>query len=404
MSTAFLGNTVVWGNPTCGGPHLLQLATGDNSTAAVEAGLKAILESHTGFFLGPVMIGFVADFVLFGVMLTQLVKWGAYAVEDSLDHGLAGGFTGLTDQLCVSNLAYVHHVFVNNFGTYRTFASADWSSWLGIIAPLTSARVQTFYCDRAYKLSGKNKILGGIIMSFILTSIIGGIGSKITSESATQTTSTTKATIFIYLYTAGAMAADFTITTSIMWCLSRSKSGFVQTDQIVKKLLAISAETQLPPTLMAISFLIIFAYKTTKAAAHPDEMIIDVTSNLTGFFMMTMPKTYVVGFLAVLNSRMSLRAVMSSKDASSQQWKVNTYRLKKRTMEGNVKVTTETYVQAERYDPATQTIARQEGYINNTIPEESGEDESIYKGELDKTPHTSQTGFTFADALKGSRV
>ncbi|KAK6906940.1 hypothetical protein I203_100929 [Kwoniella mangroviensis CBS 8507] len=72
MSTAFLGNTVVWGNPTCGGPHLLQLATGDNSTAAVEAGLKAILESHTGFFLGPVMIGFVADFVLFGVMLTQL--------------------------------------------------------------------------------------------------------------------------------------------------------------------------------------------------------------------------------------------------------------------------------------------------------------------------------------------
>ncbi|KAK6906941.1 hypothetical protein I203_100930 [Kwoniella mangroviensis CBS 8507] len=241
-------------------------------------------------------------------------------------------------------------------------------------------------------------------MSFILTSIIGGIGSKITSESATQTTSTTKATIFIYLYTAGAMAADFTITTSIMWCLSRSKSGFVQTDQIVKKLLAISAETQLPPTLMAISFLIIFAYKTTKAAAHPDEMIIDVTSNLTGFFMMTMPKTYVVGFLAVLNSRMSLRAVMSSKDASSQQWKVNTYRLKKRTMEGNVKVTTETYVQAERYDPATQTIARQEGYINNTIPEESGEDESIYKGELDKTPHTSQTGFTFADALKESRV
>nr|XP_019049962.1 hypothetical protein I302_00382 [Kwoniella bestiolae CBS 10118]OCF28892.1 hypothetical protein I302_00382 [Kwoniella bestiolae CBS 10118] len=336
-------------------------------------------------------------------MLAQLVKWGSYAVEDRWFIKITVGWCALFGTIAsIFNLAYVHYVFVNHFGTYATFASADWSSWLGIIAPLTSAGVQVFYCDRAYKLSKNNKLLAGVIMSLIITSVIGGIGSKITSESATQAADATKATIFIYLYTAGAMAADFIITVSIMWCLSKSKSGFVQTDQIVNKLLAVSAETQLPPTLMAISFLIIFAYKTTKAAAHPDQVIIDVTSNLTGFFMMVMPKTYVVGFLAVLNSRMSLRAVISSKDASSQQWKHNTYQLRKRTVEGNVKVTTETYIQDERYDPATKTIARQEGYINSAIPEESGEEESIYKGELSKTPHTSQTGLTFADALKDS--
>ncbi|WVQ62985.1 uncharacterized protein L199_001134 [Kwoniella botswanensis] len=387
MSTAFLGNTVLWGDPIYGEPRLLQLAANDNATDAVEAGLKVMLEPHRGVFLGPVMIGFIADFVLLGVMLAQLIKWGSYAVEDRWFIKIIVAWCTLFGAISsIFNLAYIHHVFVNNFGIYTTFTSADWSSWLAIIASSTSAGVQVFYCDRAYKLSGKNKILGGIISAFILTSIIGGIGSKITfGSTTTQTSDATKATILIYLYTAGAMAADFLITTSIMWSLSRSKSGFVQTDQIVNKLLAVSAETQLPPTLMAISFLIIFAYKTTKAAAHPDEIIIDVTSNLTGFFMMTMPKTYVVGFLAVLNSRMSLRAVMTSKDASSQQRKANTYQLKKRTAEGNVKVTTETYVQAERYDPATQAIARQEG-------------------ELDKTPHTSQTGLTFADALKESRV
>nr|XP_018264404.1 uncharacterized protein I303_02570 [Kwoniella dejecticola CBS 10117]OBR86562.1 hypothetical protein I303_02570 [Kwoniella dejecticola CBS 10117] len=393
MSMITVGNTLVWGDPTCGGPHFLQLASNDTSTDAVEEGLKAILKPHTGLYLGPVMIGYIADMVLFGVMIVQMGKWLSYATEDRWFIKIIVGWCALFGTIAsVFNLAYVHHLFVNNFGTYGTFASADWSSWLGIIAPLTSAGVQTFYCDRAYKLSGKNMFLGSIIMLFIITSVVGGIGSKITSVTTTEAS------------TGGAMAADFIITTSIMWCLSRSKSGFIQTDQLVNKLLAISAETQLPPTLMAISFLIIFAYKTTKANAHPGEMVIDVTSNLTGFFMMTMPKTYVVGFLAVLNSRVSLKVVMSSKDASSHNWKANTYQLRTRPI-ANVKVTTETYVQADKYDPKTRRVAREAGYTTNTIPEESDIDlESLEKDSYFTTPHTSKTGLTLDEALRDSRV
>nr|XP_019049961.1 hypothetical protein I302_00381 [Kwoniella bestiolae CBS 10118]OCF28891.1 hypothetical protein I302_00381 [Kwoniella bestiolae CBS 10118] len=329
------------------GPVLLQLAPRDASSDAMEAGLKAILQPHTGLYLGSIVIG---------------------------------------------NLAFVFHVFVKDFGIYSSFSSPDWNSWRPIVASLTSAGVQTFYCDRAYKLSGRNKLLGGVIMLLILTSVTGGIGSKITLQSSASSA------------TAGAMAADFIITVSIMWGLSRSKSGFVQTDQIINKLLTISAETQLPPTLLAIAFLIVFAYKSAKAAAHPGQVIIDVTTSLDGFFMMIMPKTYIVGFLAVLNARISLRAVASTNDGSGPQWKQDSYQLRKRTLQDTVKVTTETYVQDERYDIKTRSVG-QERYGHNGNAGDLGEEDSIYKGEFPKTPHTSQTGLTTStDVLIDSRV
>ncbi|OCF34582.1 hypothetical protein I316_03623 [Kwoniella heveanensis BCC8398] len=351
-----LKDVVEWGHPTCGGPLTLQMVANNTNADAIEEGLAQLLGPHTGLFLGPMMIGFITDMILCGVMTKQMMTWLAFALEDRWLIKIIVGWCVVFGAIgSVFNLAFMHHMFVYNFGRYTEMADSSWSSWLGVIAPLTSSGVQIFYCDRAYKLSGKNKLLGGIILAFILTSLIGGVGSKVTSASLADASVAGQAIIFIYLYTAGAMAADFTITTSIMWCLAHSKTGFVQTDQIVNKLLRISAETQLPPTLMAISFLIIFAYKTTKAAQHPEQFIIDVTSNLTGFFMMVMPKTYVVGFLAVLNSRMSLRAVMSSSQEPSSQWRNNAYQLRTREAE-TVKVTTETYVQTDSLPyPSPQT-------------------------------------------------
>ncbi|WWC87528.1 uncharacterized protein L201_002418 [Kwoniella dendrophila CBS 6074] len=386
-------------------PFLQRLAVNATEEQIIEENLKAIIKPHDGLYLGPIMIGYIADMVLFGVMISQLVKWASYATEDRWFIKTIVGWCTIFGLIAsVFNLAYVHHLFVDNFGTYEPLAKADWSSWLGIIAPLTSAGVQAFYCDRAYRLSGKDKFLALSIIAFMLTSVSGGIGSKITSVETSQSSTYTTATIFIYCYTGGAMAADFIITTSIMFYLSRSRSGFAQTDKIVNKLLMISAETQLPPTLMAISFLIIFAYKTTKAAAHPGETIIDVTSNLTGFFMMTMPKTYVVGFLAVLNSRMSLKVSMGDGGESSQhQWKNNTYQLRKRPIE-DVKVTTETYVKSERYDPNTMQVPRQP-YVPTTIPEETGYESTIDKDEEFElhTPHTSKTVLTFGGILNEPR-
>ncbi|WVF66800.1 hypothetical protein IAT40_001542 [Kwoniella sp. CBS 6097] len=414
-----LNNVVEWGHPTCGGPLTLQMAANSTDGDAVEQGLAQLLGPHTGLFLGPMMIGFITDMVLCGVMTKQLMTWLAFALEDRWLIKIIVGWCAVFGAIgSIFNLAFMHHTFVYHFGRYTEMADSSWASWLGIIAPLTSSAVQIFYCDRAYKLSGKNKFLGGIILAFIITSLIGGVGSKVTSASLADASLAGKATIFIYLYTAGAMAADFTITTSIIWCLSHSKTGFVQTDQIVNKLLRISAETQLPPTLMAISFLIIFAYKTTKAAQHPEQFIIDVTSNLTGFFMMVMPKTYVVGFLAVLNSRMSLRAVMSStqEPSTQNQWRNNAYQL--RTREGEtVKVTTETYVQSDSLSyPSSQTANNHhdqpfkyghqpnsftsQDIIAETDEEENGSVHQLNFVDTERGRRDRDRGLTWVDALK----
>nr|XP_019049963.1 hypothetical protein I302_00383 [Kwoniella bestiolae CBS 10118]OCF28893.1 hypothetical protein I302_00383 [Kwoniella bestiolae CBS 10118] len=300
-----------YGGPFCGGPIALQLAASVPETSLMqedllEAGLKELIGPHNGLFMAPILIGFGVDIFLAGIMLKQLTLWWKYAREDRWFIKILMGWCTVFGIIgTVFNLAFCFHIFVYNYGRYTTLAEPSWSSWLGIISPLTSAGVQIFYTDRAYKLSGQNKPLALTILAAILLSVTGGIGSKVTSVSNADPA------------TAGAMAADFIITTAILWFLSRSKSGWVVTDKVVSKLLAISAESQLPPTLLAIAFLIIFAYKTTKAAASPDKVVIDVTSNLTIFFMMVIPKTYIVGFLAVLNARTSLRAVFSSSNEQS---------------------------------------------------------------------------------------
>nr|XP_018264403.1 uncharacterized protein I303_02569 [Kwoniella dejecticola CBS 10117]OBR86561.1 hypothetical protein I303_02569 [Kwoniella dejecticola CBS 10117] len=344
------------GGPISGGPIMLELAASiledpSNTTAIsqedlLEAGLKELIGPHNGLFMGPILIGFRTDIFLAGIMLKQLTLWWKYAREDRLFIKIIIAWCTVFGIIgTIFNLAFCFHIFVYNYG----------SSWLGLISPLTSAGVQLFYCDRAYKLSGRNKVLALTILSAILLSVIGGIGSKITTVSNADPSKARLATTFIYLLTAGAMVADFIITAAILWCLARSKSGWNVTDKVVSKLLAISAESQLPPTLLAMVFLIIFAYKTTKAAANPTQVVIDVTSNLTIFFMMVIPKTYIVGFIAVLNARTALRAVFtSSHEASSGRRKQTTdfpLSVRRGGESRGVRITTETYTKNEPTSP-----------------------------------------------------
>ncbi|WWC87516.1 uncharacterized protein L201_002406 [Kwoniella dendrophila CBS 6074] len=318
----------------------------------LEANLKRLISPYNGLFMGPIIIGFIVDMFLAGIMLKQLISWGSYAKEDRWFIRIIILWCSIFGIIgTVFNLAFCFDIFVYNYGKYSTLTEPQWSSCLGIISSLTSAGVQLFYTDRAYKLSGKNKILALTISSAILLSVIGGIGSKITSVSNADVSKAKLATTFIYLLTAGSMIADFIITAAILYLLSRSKSGFAVTDKIVNRLLAISAESQLPPTLLSIAFLVIFAYKTTKANANPNEVIIDVTSNLTIFFMMIIPKTYIVGFVAVLNARTGLKAVYSAThELVSKTHKTNDFQMtSRRGIESGIQITTETYTHSEGY-------------------------------------------------------
>jgi hypothetical protein len=46
------------------------------------------------------------------------------------------------------------------------------------------------------------------------------------------------------------MAADILITTTIAVCLIRSRTGWSQTDKMINRILVLTAESQLPPTML----------------------------------------------------------------------------------------------------------------------------------------------------------
>jgi hypothetical protein len=53
-----------------------------------------------------------------------------------------------------------------------------------------------------------------------------------------------------YIYASSMMAADLLITVMMFVGLSKSKSGWAHTDQIVSRWMRLCFETQLPPTIM----------------------------------------------------------------------------------------------------------------------------------------------------------
>ncbi|CAK9782952.1 unnamed protein product [Cutaneotrichosporon oleaginosum] len=87
------------------------------------------------------------------------------------------------------------------------------------------------------------------------------------------------------------MLADIVITVGIGCGLLRSRTGWDHTDKIVNRLVRINLESQVPATLMAASFLVVFILK-------PQSLLNFVWQGIQSKF-------YLIGLLYTLNSRVS---------------------------------------------------------------------------------------------------
>lgn len=64
---------------------------------------------------------------------------------------------------------------------------------------------------------------------------------------------------FMWCWIAGMLASDIVVTAIVLWTLFKNRSDFQQTDNLVLRLIRISCESQLPPTLLSLAFLITYA-------------------------------------------------------------------------------------------------------------------------------------------------
>nr|XP_019045556.1 hypothetical protein I302_05946 [Kwoniella bestiolae CBS 10118]OCF24486.1 hypothetical protein I302_05946 [Kwoniella bestiolae CBS 10118] len=224
-----------------------------------------------------------------------------------------------------------------DFGHYRVFLEVEYPQVFPLLGWITSAPVQLFYTERSYRLNGKNWYLVGLLVALIGASLGMTIWILVVCQWLSSELQAKLILDQVQAWQCLTLAIDTIITVSIGWGLYKSRTGWSNTDVLVKRLMLITLETQLGPTILMLCFVIEFAI------SPPDTLGI--------FLEQLIPKFYVVGYLATLNCRFNLRResqpASAEKDSPRALGRANTHVLGSRQLQqATVNIETETYVES----------------------------------------------------------
>ncbi|WVW87056.1 hypothetical protein I302_109113 [Kwoniella bestiolae CBS 10118] len=262
--------------------------------SSVEEIARKQVTGNLGSHLSPLILGMAVDGLLMGVAINQFVRWWNHSKKEAT-HIRFLLYLASFGAICATIFTWATtlHMFSYNYGEYSQFIKCDWIAWYGILDPLTKISIQAFYAERAWRINKRNYVILVSIGICLCLSVTGSVGYTFITRTKTMNDFDSTANIFFYLWPGACISADLIITSSIMYGLYRSRSGLDHTDRLVKRLMRISLEAQVPPTLVALLFFLQFAA--------------DSMSSIVQFIAIIHPKVYLVGCLAVLNSREDLR-------------------------------------------------------------------------------------------------
>ncbi|BEJ11688.1 hypothetical protein CspHIS471_0201480 [Cutaneotrichosporon sp. HIS471] len=234
----------------------------------------------------------VIDMALCGLFTMQLVAYAKFVrrearwiltvvvVSSALTYAISGFI-----------VFYVHHLFVAGWGQWKPFLETNYYCMYPAFDGLASSIVQGFFTYRVWRLLGRDwrivfvliALIGAsLICACIVTGLLWHLDSILDMPSI-------QAPVIVWLTCV--MLADIVITAGIGYGLVRSRTGWAHTDKMVDRLVRINLESQVPATVTAMSFLIVFIIK-------PQSLLNFVWQGIQSKF-------YLIGLLYTLNSRVS---------------------------------------------------------------------------------------------------
>ncbi|WVW84757.1 hypothetical protein I302_106792 [Kwoniella bestiolae CBS 10118] len=335
----------------------------------VEAIAQAAFGDSLGVKLGPVLLGPIFDIILYGVMLQQFQCWWAYCrprerrAINWLTYYIMLASTAWSGMI----ISYMLNCFVYNFGTYTVFLEMPYATAFPAVGYCMSAAVQSFYIERSFRLNNRNIPLLILLVALVLGEFVALVFILIACGHVASELQAGDVLMQIRAWQCLTLATDAMITLSLAWGLWRAKTGWSHNDALVKKLLLITLETQLAPTLIMLGFVIEFS--------------IFPASTMGLFFDVMIPKGYTVGYLATLNTRVHLqrdRTIGGS--GNGKQTSTNAYHLGSgRLQQATVHVDTQTYVESYQTKDSRPGVNRE-----NHVFEEGSVENLDYASNLSK--------------------
>ncbi|KAJ7626097.1 hypothetical protein FB45DRAFT_796255 [Roridomyces roridus] len=274
----------------------------------IEANASVSSEMPLAQLAGPVIIGYMLHWGLFGTLTIQLYLYYRAFPEDRTAIKVlvySAYMLEVVQTVLLTRDAFKN--FATGFGDTATLRGVHWD-WLTI--PVMSGIVafigQSFYAYRIFSLS-KSYWIPGLIVVMSLTSSISAmiIGSYQHTVGVVPPPHTKENSVASAIWLGGAALTDFIIALSFTYYLLKYDTGFRRTHALVVRLIRLTIETgSITAAIALINLALFFTF--------PDRPYFFTVGVL-------LPKLYANTMLAVLNSRFVIVGGRGYTDTATHQ-------------------------------------------------------------------------------------
>ncbi|KAK1920921.1 hypothetical protein DB88DRAFT_475488 [Papiliotrema laurentii] len=208
-----------------------------------------------GTYIGPFVVGWSFDVLLFGVIFHQVIIWSSHFQAERLVTKLLVIWTFLVSfGVTVFIIHEIWDKFVLNYGVFAPFADPRVHAIYLMLDAAVVVPVQMFYAARASRFVSKKIWLGVPVVVLIAVSVVGTVGGTVTAvQLDAQMGWSTKLDKWLYVLLSSMTAANLLIAVWSTFGLMSSQTPRRQSDQFAVRLIRVGAETFAGPTILALA-------------------------------------------------------------------------------------------------------------------------------------------------------
>ncbi|KAF8837484.1 hypothetical protein BDN67DRAFT_972903 [Paxillus ammoniavirescens] len=242
-----------------------------------------------GVSLGPMLVGFALNTILYGVVVTQtLVYFSCYKSDGRWVKLFVAVLFALDTLNVVLEFIYLYHTLIINFGDTSALLTANWVfSTVPATTGVTSALVQLFFAWRINVLKQGRLVISSIAVLAVV-GMLSGIGASIAVNVVPTFTEFHKFESIVIVWLSASAADNLLITTTLVRSLREHRTGFADTDHIIKKIIRVTLHTGLLTAIWTIVDLSVY---------------LALTDGMHLVFVLSLAKLYTNSLLSTLISR-----------------------------------------------------------------------------------------------------
>ncbi|KAF9463872.1 hypothetical protein BDZ94DRAFT_575659 [Collybia nuda] len=270
---------------------------------------------HLDSTLGAAFLGNLAAAIFYGITCVQTFIYFKKNYRDTTAFRLLIFFLWLIDTFHLALITHgLYYYLISNYGNLVVIASPTWSIVVQVYVTIISdGIIRAIFGRRVWLITERNKFIAAAIFLTSAFTCVSGIIFATRVFAVGSFANFSQISYLLYMALGGGVVADILIAGSLCISLSRTRTGFKQTDSIVVVLMMYTINTSLLTTVCSAACFITYAIWPREFTfigiyfSLSKRIYSSLLSRQNNSLLTTFPAVFLNSLLATLNSRDSLK-------------------------------------------------------------------------------------------------